>query len=46
MTVKEKVAKVLAGVSLKMAKASCGAASQFGLFQPKEPKALKKMMKK
>lgn len=46
MTVKEKVAKVLAGVSLKMAKASCGAASQFGLFQPKEPAALKKMMKK
>lgn len=46
MTVKEKVAKALAGISLKMAKASCGSVSQFGLFQPKEPAALKKMMNK
>ncbi len=45
MTIKEKVAKAVAVVSLKMAKVSCGAASQFGLFQPKEPAALKKMMK-
>lgn len=29
MTIKEKVAKAVAVVSLKMAKVSCGAASQF-----------------
>ena len=46
MKIKEKVAKPIAGISLKMAKVSCGAASQFGIFQPKEPEALKKMMNK
>lgn len=46
MKIKEKVAKAIAGISLKMVKVSCGAASQFGIFQPKEPEALKKMMNK
>lgn len=46
MKIKEKVAKVIAGISLKMAKASCGAASIYGIYQPKEPAALKKMMNK
>ena len=46
MTVKEKIAKALAGVSLKMAKASCGTVSMYGMYQPKEPAALKKMIKK
>lgn len=46
MTAKEKVAKALAIVSLKMAKASYGSPSRFGLYQPKEPEALKKMMNK
>lgn len=45
MVIKEKVAKTIARISLKMAKASCGAASQYGMYQPKEPAALKKMMK-
>lgn len=46
MTVKEKLAKALASASLKMAKASCGAASMYGMYQPKEPAALKQMIKK
>lgn len=41
--IKEKIAKVIADISLKMAKASCGAASGYGMYQPKEPAALKKM---
>ncbi len=44
--IKENVAKAIASISLKMAKVSCGAASQFGIYQPKEPAALKKMMNK
>lgn len=43
---KEKIAKALAVISFKMAKMSCGAASQFGTYQPQEPEALKKMMNK
>lgn len=46
MTIKEKAAKAIAGVSLKMAKISCGVASKFGMYQPKEPEALRKMMKR
>lgn len=46
MVIKEKVARMIAAVSLKMAKVCCGAASQFGIYQPKEPAALKKMMNK
>lgn len=43
---KKTVAKAIASISLKMAKISCGAASKFGMYQPKEPAALKKMMNK
>ena len=35
----------IAAVSLRMAKVSYGLPSRFGMYQPKEPKALKKMMK-
>lgn len=37
---------VIAAIAFKMAKIGCGAASTFGAYQPKEPKALKKMLKK
>lgn len=46
MKAKKTVAKVLAAIALKSAKAACGAASCFGSYQPKEPAALKKMMNK
>lgn len=42
---KHTVAKVIGAISLKMAKIACGSASAYGLHQPKEPAALKKMMK-
>ncbi len=45
MKAKEIAAKVLAAIALKSAKAACGAASCFGIYQPKEPAALKEMMK-
>lgn len=44
--IKVKVAKAIAAVSLRMAKVSYGLPSRFGMYQPKEPEALKKMMKK
>lgn len=44
--IKEKVAKAIAAISLKMAKVSYGSPSRYGMYQPKEPEALKKMMKK
>lgn len=34
---KTKVAQAIAAVSLTMAKKACGAASMYGLYQPKEP---------
>ena len=43
MKVKKTLAKIIATVSLKMAKTSCGAASKFGTYEPKEPDALKKI---
>lgn len=43
---KSTLKKAIAAVALKMAKIGCGAASTFGAYQPKEPVALKKMMKK
>lgn len=43
MKVKKTLAKIIAAVSLKMAKASCGAASKFGSYEPQEPEALKKL---
>lgn len=42
---KEKVAKAIASVSLKMAKVCHGAASGYGMYQPKEPEAIKKLRK-
>lgn len=42
---KSTLKKAIAAIALKMAKIGCGAASAFGTYQPKEPKALKKMMK-
>lgn len=45
MKLKEKVAKVIAKTSMSMAKKACGAASCYHTYQPKEPKALEKMMK-
>lgn len=45
MKVKRTVAKALAMIALKSAKAANGAASCYGSYQPKEPAALKKMMK-
>ena len=44
--IKEMVAKTIAAISLKMAKISYGSPSRFGIYQPKEPEALKKMMNK
>ncbi len=46
MLIKEKVAKTLAAAALKMAEKACGAASIYGLYQPKEPKALKNLKSK
>ncbi len=45
MKLKEKVAKAIAKVSMSMAKRACGAASCYFSYQPKEPKALRKMTK-
>lgn len=45
MTIKKTVAKVMAAISLKMAKKVGGAATSFGTYQPKEPEALKKLKK-
>ena len=42
---KEALKNIIAAVALKMAKIGCGAASTFGMYQPKEPAALRKMMK-
>lgn len=44
--IKEKVAKTIAAISLKMAKISYNSPSRFGMYQPKEPAALRKMMNK
>ena len=44
-----KAKKIVADAAAKMAKAmavkACGAASMFGAYQPKEPKALKNLKK-
>lgn len=45
MKVHETVAKVIEKASLAMAKKAGGAASNNGWYQPKEPKALEKLMK-
>ena len=41
----ETVAKVIEKVSIAMAKKAGGAASENGWYQPKEPKALEKILK-
>ena len=45
MKIQEKSAKVIAKLSMFMAKKACGAASCHGYYQPKEPKALNKLVK-
>ncbi len=45
-TVKKTVLDAIAKAVLGTAKAACGAASLWECYQPKEPAALKKMMKK
>lgn len=45
MKIHETVAKVIEKASMSMAKKACGAASWFGIYQPKEPKALEKLVK-
>lgn len=46
MKIHEKAAKVIARVSMFMAKKACGAASCHGWYQPKEPtKAIEKLKK-
>lgn len=44
-SVKETVLGAIAKVALVTAKKACGAASMWDFYQPKEPAALKKMMK-
>ena len=39
------IAKVVANIALKTAVAACGAASNWNMYQPKEPAMLKTMMK-
>lgn len=46
MKAKRTIAKVLAAIALKSAKAAYGAASCYGAYQPKEPEALKRITKK
>lgn len=45
-SVKTMALKVVAKAALGTAKKACGAASIWDCYQPKEPTALKKMMKK
>ncbi len=45
MKIKETLAKAIAKASMSMAKRACGAASCYFTYQPKEPKALRKMTK-
>lgn len=45
MKLKKTVAKVIAKASMSMAKKACGAASCYFAYQPKEPKALEKLVK-
>ena len=45
MQIKKKISNAVAKISLAMAKKSCGAASSYGSYQPKEPANLKKVCK-
>lgn len=42
---KEKMSKVLANFVLKIAKSAAGTASEWNVYQPKEPEMLKKITK-
>lgn len=46
MKIHETLAKVIEKVSIAMAKKAGGAASETGWYQPKEPKALEKLLNK
>lgn len=43
MNLNKSVSKIIAAISIGMAKKACGAASYFGSYQPKEPKAVTKI---
>jgi len=43
---KKRLAEMTAAVALKSAKSAAGAASDWTIYQPKEPKMIKKMIKK
>ncbi len=43
MKFKKTLAEKIAKASLAMAKKFCGVASVYGVYQPKEPEALKKL---
>lgn len=45
MKAKQKIADVIAKIALKSAKTACGAASYYGVFQPKEPANIKERIK-
>ncbi len=45
MNVKKAIANIIAKVALKTAKAACGTASYFGVYQPKEPANIKELLK-
>lgn len=45
MKIQEKIARVIASISMIMAKKACGAASCHGAYQPKEPKDLENLIK-
>ena len=45
MKLHETLAKAIEKISVTMAKKSGGAASTYGWYQPKEPKALEKLVK-
>ena len=41
----KKIGKIIAAVALKAAKSAAGAASEWNIYQPKEPAILKKLLK-
>ncbi|MEG0615206.1 MAG: cyclic lactone autoinducer peptide [Oscillospiraceae bacterium] len=45
MKFKKAVATALANISLAMAKKSCGVASMYGAYQPKQPTKLEELAK-
>lgn len=45
MKLKKTVAKMIANVSMAMAKKACGNASVYGAYEPKEPKELNNLKK-